>query len=128
MGQRLYIVTSPQDVSAVYRNTATLTFDKFVYDIMLSVGTSEDAVRKMWNVPGETGSVKSNNKSQNGLHKALAHAGEDFYRQQLQPGELLDELWPKVQNLIDNSLLCDTLPTNCIASSESDSKKLSLWK
>lgn len=79
-------------------------FDNFVRDIMLSMGTSEDGVRKMWDSPNDAEDGKTKDKTSGRLHKALAHAGEDYYRQQLQPGELLDELWPRIQDLIDKSM------------------------
>jgi hypothetical protein len=115
-------------VSAVYRNTTTLLFDKFVRDIMLAIGASEDALRKMWDLPGESENAVGSDTSQSQLHKALAHAGEDFYRQQLQPGDRLDELWPRIQNLIDESLLWHNITDICNVSRDKDTKRLSLWK
>lgn len=78
------MVTSPQDASSIYRNTATLKFDEHV-----------EYRRKMYEIPGKdrTGIIQTE-KSRH-LHKALAHAVEDFYRQQLYPGNHLDDLWTK---------------------------------
>jgi hypothetical protein len=103
-------------------------FDQFVRDIMLSIGASEDAVRRMWDVPRDSQNAEVDDKTQSHLHKALVHAGEDFYRQQLQPGDRLDELWPRIQNLIDKSLLWDSITGNCIVTRDYDTKRLSLWK
>lgn len=123
MGQQLYVVTSSADVSAVYRNTTTLSFDEFVRDMMLSIGGSEDGVRKMWESPRYETSKDGNS---NRLHKILAHAGEDYYRQQLQSGDLLEALWTRAQDLISTSLEWNNISSKFMLSSQDDSKTLSL--
>lgn len=87
----------------VYRNTKTLTFDEYVRDVMKSIGVSEDGIAKLWKSPGD-------DRTSDSLHKTLAHAGEDFYREQLLPGHHLDVLWQRVLGLIDSSLEWDKLP------------------
>ena len=47
---------------------------------MKSIGVSDDGITKLWSTPD-----KSDNPG--GLHKALAHAAEDYYREQLLPGD-----------------------------------------
>lgn len=37
-GQKLCVITSSQDVHAVYKNSSTLTFDDYIRDMMLSFG------------------------------------------------------------------------------------------
>lgn len=102
-GQRLYIVTSPQDVADIYKNTKSLTFDEYVQDVMKSIGVSDDGIIKLWHEYGnETTSTE--------LHKALAHAGEDYYREQLLPGHRLDIPWERILRLIDQSVQWDQLP------------------
>ena len=118
----MYVVTSPQDVSEIYRNTTTLTFDEFVRDMMLSMGATEDGVRKMWESP------RYDSENSNRLHKILAHAGEDYYRQQLHPGNHLEDLWTRIQDLISTSLSWDGIPRECIISEASNTKTLSLLK
>ncbi|KAL9032977.1 MAG: hypothetical protein Q9180_006194 [Flavoplaca navasiana] len=119
MGQRLYIVTSPQDVSAIYKNTTTLTFDEFVRDMMLSFGASEEGVRKMWKSPRTGGTVGS-------LHKVLAHAGEDYYRQQFHPGERLNDLWTNIQDRMSFCLQWCTITGKNEFSTQHDIKTVSL--
>lgn len=95
---------------------------------MLSMGASEGGVRKVWDVPGNNENGAAKNAGQSQLHKALAHAAEDFYRQQFQPGDRLNELWPTVQNLIEEHSSWENISGDCIVSSDNDTKKLSLWK
>ncbi|KAL8980434.1 MAG: hypothetical protein Q9205_004475 [Flavoplaca limonia] len=119
MGQKLYIVTSPQDVSAIYKNTTTLTFDEFVRDMMLSFGASEEGVRKMWESPRTGGNVGS-------LHKVLAHAGEDYYRQQFHPGDRLNDLWTNIQDRMSLCLQWCTITGENQLSTQHDVKSVSL--
>ncbi|KAI4218530.1 MAG: hypothetical protein L6R36_008905 [Xanthoria steineri] len=119
MRQRLYIVTSPQDVSAIYRNTTTLTFDEFVRDMMLSFGASEEGVRKMWESRRTGGNVGS-------LHKVLAHAGEDYYRQQFHPGDRLNDLWSNIQDRLSASLQWNAITSDKLLSAQHDVKTVSL--
>lgn len=116
-GQRTYVVTSPQDVSSIYRNTATLKFDEHV-----------EYRRKMYEIPGKdrTGIIQTE-KSRH-LHKALAHAVEDFYRQQLYPGNHLDDLWTKIQSFMHTSLFWENISKKCTLSDTDTTKALPLLK
>ncbi|KAI4256319.1 MAG: hypothetical protein L6R42_006294, partial [Xanthoria sp. 1 TBL-2021] len=118
-GQLLYIVTSPQDVTDIYKNTKTLTFDEYIQDVMKSIGVSDDGITKLWSTPD-----KSDNLG--GLHKALPHAGEDYYREQLLPGDRLDVLWQRVLGLIDSAIQWDQLPRTPSATTMDGVKTVSL--
>ncbi len=122
VGQRLYIVTSQQDASSIYRNIKSLQFDEFVRDIMLFMGVSQDGVRKMWE------SSRYDSENSNRLHKVLAHAAEDYYRQQLLSGNHLEDLWTRIQYLISTSLIWDNIPRDCTIIESNDTKSLSLLK
>lgn len=50
-GVKLYMVTLPQHVSEVYRNSATLSFDPFIRDLHNSFRMSPIGVKEMWEVP-----------------------------------------------------------------------------
>ena len=43
----MYIITDPKEVSDVYKNTTSLSFDGFLRDIMLGFGTSAEGVAKI---------------------------------------------------------------------------------
>lgn len=45
-GQITYIVTSPQEITTVYRNTATLSFEEFIRPMLMAFGASRGAVDK----------------------------------------------------------------------------------
>lgn len=77
----------------------------------------------MWESPRyETNKDGNSNR----LHKILAHAGEDYYRQQLQPGDSLETSWTRAQNLISTSLQWDNISSKCVLSDTNGLKSLSL--
>lgn len=121
-GQRLCIITSSQDVQAVYKNTLSLTFDDYIRDMMLSFEMTPLAVDKMWQTP----SAKSALISPNPLNKSLVQLGEDFYKQQLYPGPKLEILQKTLMPSIHQSLRWDSISKNITRSSTSDTKTLSL--
>ena len=104
-------------MTEIYKNTKTLTFDEYVRDVMKSIGVSDDGIAKLYKPPGEIGDGR--------LHKALAHAGEDYYREQLLPGAQLDILWEHVLSDIASSIRWDNLPGSRFNRAE-NSKTLSL--
>ena len=70
----------------IYSNTASLTFDDYVKDMMLSLGVSESGVDALWRSsrPSE-GAIDGKETSYS--NKPLIHLAEDFYRLQLYPGQ-----------------------------------------
>lgn len=112
-------MTSPQDVTDIYKISKTLTFDEYVQDVMQSIGVSDDGIARLWKTP-------DNSKGPNRLHKALAHAGEDYYREQLLPGNHLDALWERVVGLISSSIEWDKLPNKSTTLSLDSTRTFSL--
>lgn len=104
-------------MTEIYKNTKTLTFDEYVRDVMKSIGISDDGIEKLWKPPTRIRKDR--------LHKALAHAGEDYYREQLLPGPQLDILWEKVLSDIASSIHWDNLPGSRFNRAET-SRSLSL--
>ena len=49
-GIKLYLMTLPQQISKVYRDTATLSFDPFIRDLHKSFDMSSIGVNKMWEI------------------------------------------------------------------------------
>jgi hypothetical protein len=124
-GERLYIISSPQDVSAVYKNIVSLTFDDYIRDMMYQFGGSEDAVQKMWQDPSGDGKGTAL-LSPNPFHKNLARLSEDFYRQQLHPGTNLEDLQSQFMPKIHESLNYKKISENIIISSTTGEKTVSL--
>ena len=110
----MYVVTSPHDVSAIYKNVTTLTFDEFVRDMMVSLGTSPDGMTKAWRKP-------------DGQRKVLVHIAEDVYRKQFLPGDRLVDLWISIQQNISASLQWSSIPNQALLAETENTKTLSLW-
>lgn len=100
-GKQLYILTSPDDISAAYKETEALTFDIFVRDMMDSFGASKQSMDGMWLPAGDHG---FNALVPNPERKCLADLTRDFHKQQLHPGPELDNISGKFIACIDESL------------------------
>ncbi|KAI9836481.1 MAG: hypothetical protein M1837_003387 [Sclerophora amabilis] len=99
-GETVYIVTAPKDIAAVYRKTASLTFDDFIRETMISFHVSPSTTIKMYQVPDQ----KVDHLKLNPLQKCLAHLVRDFHKEQLHPGEKMDVLANQFVHHIDESL------------------------
>ncbi|KAL8728925.1 MAG: hypothetical protein Q9181_005173 [Wetmoreana brouardii] len=91
-GTELYIITSSQDMSLVYRNTTTLSFDEFIQDLHVAFEMSASGRRIMWD---------------QSKGKCLLHVGTDLHRAQLHPGEHLDDLTQALLKQIEQRLTWD---------------------
>ena len=88
-GVKLYIITSPIDMSLVYRNTATLSFDDFIHDLHLAFGMSPEGRHIMWD---------------DSKGKCLIHVASSYHQAQLHPGAHLDDLTYKFLTQIGKRL------------------------
>ncbi|KAK8131988.1 cytochrome P450 oxidoreductase [Apiospora kogelbergensis] len=124
-GQKLYVLTSPSDVSAAYKNTDALTFDVFVRDVMVSFGASQSAVDKMWLLPE---SSESNSPAQvpNPKGLSLAKLVHDMHKKQLHPGAEMDILSDRFITLISKSLTWPNIAGSYVVESKPHKKLVSL--
>lgn len=114
MGQRIYIITNPDDLPTLYRSTSTLTFDGFIKDFFKKEGVTPEAVNIMFT------------KQAKRQKKVLAHAGEDFFRQQLQPGGHLQPLFNSIQAKISDYIGWDNISPKTVISTSGSTKTVSL--
>ena len=122
-GNKLYMVTLPQQISEVYRNTATLSFDLFVRGFHESFGMSPTGVEKMWEVP------MAHEKHLNPTgRKHLVQRSADFHRLQLFPGPHLESLNERFLARIEHGTQWSTVPKSCILSSTPEEMVVSLYK
>ncbi|KAF2758981.1 cytochrome P450 [Pseudovirgaria hyperparasitica] len=111
-GQRMYFVTAPQDINTVYRNTKTLSTEKFAKDMMKSLGVSADGMKKGWGNPAE---------------KPLSEHAVDIFRKQFNPGPNLTSIWTSMSHHMDKALTWDNVPRDAIRSEGKTQMTMSLW-
>ena len=113
-GVKLYIITSPREMSLVYRNTTSLSFDEFIRDLHVAFEMSSDGQNAMWN---------------NSQGKCLIHVAHDLHVAQLHPGEQLNDLTNKFLDQIATRLSWDSLLENNRETSRSSEQiSLSLYE
>lgn len=106
-GERIYIVLSPENVSAVYRNNTTLEFDTHVQDLFKLFDGSTAGITKL-RMPHHSKETEPRSAiesdelppSQNSVGLFIRQS----YKQQLQPGEKLDILEVKIMQSLTKSL------------------------
>lgn len=117
-GQQIYVVTSPADVSAVYKNVKQLTFDDYIEDMMLRFGTSRSAVDTMLQKPDAL-KQPSSDLQPNPTKNSLLQICQSLYHQALCPGEKLETLQDNLLGIIDKSLTWESMTPTAILSSAS---------
>lgn len=126
-GEKLYILTSPEDVTAAYKSTTQLTFDRVVYDLSITFGVTNAAMDKAYRKPTVDDDVLSQNLLiPNPQLKSLTQLNSDFYKQQLHPGNKFDFLQSKFLHYIDKSLQTENLSSPYVLSSTLTEKTVSL--
>ena len=93
-GQKLHILTSPEDVKDLYKNAKVFTFDDVVIDVSATFGISRAALLKMRQKPAfpEGDPIYSKITVQNMHALSLSELNSEFWKQELFPGPRLDSL------------------------------------
>ena len=104
-GQSLYIVTSPQDIKHVYKNTENLTFDGFVMDMYRGVGMSPNGMSKVFEEQA-SGDGLNTTKSSFKRHAVL---GANVPHEQLQAGSTKLE---EISKVFQACMEAQTVPSN----------------
>ncbi|KAI9725074.1 MAG: hypothetical protein M1812_000350 [Candelaria pacifica] len=116
-------MTAPQDIPKVLKNTAELTYDTFLRDILTSLGKSSSALDKWKPLHSSDNTVGS---STDRPIKDIGHVGERLLHQHLLPGKELDVLQTTIMNDIHDSLSWDRVSWDPSVLSSVKSKQLSL--
>ena len=93
-GQKLHVLTSPEDVKNLYKNAKVFAFDDVVIDVSVTFGVSRAALLKMRQKPAvpEGDPVYSKFTVQNMHALSLSELNSEFWKQELFPGPRLDAL------------------------------------
>ncbi|KAF2201224.1 cytochrome P450 [Delitschia confertaspora ATCC 74209] len=126
LGQRLYVVSSPEDVATVYKNPAIFSWDEYMDLLLKAFGLTPEARRLSWWKPSPGEMNDPVGKILNPQHKCLVHVVEDIYKTQLLPGEQLDLIMQSVVGKINFSLSWEQLHGPFILQSQPTSRRLSV--
>ena len=105
-GRELYIVTNPKDVTMLFRNTASLTFDTYIREMMVAIGVKSSGVDKWWHAKAIEGKPGSRKPS----FRIPAHVGESYVKSHLNPGAQLDHIQIDLLNRVSYHLSPEGVP------------------
>ena len=111
----MYVITSPKDISLVYKNHQTLRFEGFVKTLYASLGMSSTAIATRYQ-PTSSG---------DGLRD---HIGLAVQTEQLHPGKRLEDLTAVYVRRIGQQLQWDNIPAGCVLHDSCEAKTVSLNK
>ena len=104
--EKMYILTSPDDVVTAMKNRTTLDDCEIIRDLMLSFGASHSGVKQVFAPkPAFIGKIRQ----QNPQGKSLFNLKEDFYHTQLHPGEQFNIIQKRFLELINQAMESENL-------------------
>ncbi|OTA54021.1 cytochrome P450 [Hypoxylon sp. EC38] len=134
LGKKLYVCTSPSDVSTIFDNTVCFNFDNHLTELLTSFGISGEALRQAWHKPEPGDWCYVPNNPFNPKQKNLIHCVEDIYRIQLLPGDHMDEWSAAFLRSVQTSLrgldslaFCTTRFDNCVWCNDCTPRRVSLY-
>ncbi|CAI6091935.1 unnamed protein product [Clonostachys chloroleuca] len=127
LGKKLYIVTAPEDVAAVYKNTVSLGFDGHLNDLLVSFGFGEEALRKAWHTPtpGDHNYIPNNPINPDQVN--FIHHTEETFKKQLLPGPRMDTIGSVFLEALHQSVQFDHLGFCTSAPPQAPCKHISLY-
>ena len=106
----------------VYKNITTLTFDGFIRDLYTTFGMSKQGIRLMWQAPPPK---SQNNKGTSDDQQF--HLGQGVHREQLHPGNQLEDITQKYLYHIQRSFAWEEIPTTLTSTTEEKGRVVSLY-
>ncbi|GME24192.1 cytochrome P450 [Neofusicoccum parvum] len=92
LGEQVYAITSPEDAVLVYKCTTAFSWDVYLNKLLVGFGLRDDALKVAWHKPEPGEACYIHENPLNPQHKSMIHAIEDVYKQQLLPGDKLEEI------------------------------------
>ena len=113
---------SPIDMATAYKNTTTLKFDGFARDMCATFGMSQDGIRRMWQVQSSKAKEITESSGDRQINIGVA-----LHRQQLLPGDHLEDITSKYLDQIRQSLIWAKIPDKSTSPSTEKRKVVSLY-
>ena len=130
-GDKLFFLTSAEDVAHAYKNTTSLTFERIVYELSITFGVSRESVEMAYRRPtSELDDVISQKlQIKNPQLKSVAQFHHDLWKHQLLPGDLYREVQQQFADLIETSLHMNHMTDHdVILSHRNEQKTISLLR
>lgn len=112
------MLTAPQDVAIAYKNNTTLSWDGYLDELLQAFGLKGHSLKLAWHKPRPGDACYLEANPFNPQQKSLIHLTEDVYKQQLLPGEKLDQMSQSFLRSIDGSVCWEKLDPYCMGSTE----------
>ena len=128
----MIILTSNRDVAAAWKDTAALTFDPFVQQLMTLLSMSKETQKTLFKDEPET-FMPAEKKSEslllknNPLHQAFYHLQMEWVKQQLS-SDMLTDIGNNFMGYINQSLRMDSFSSSVVYASTPVEKSISLKK
>ncbi|KAF1950251.1 cytochrome P450 [Byssothecium circinans] len=114
MGESLYVISSAEDVQAVYRAPKTLDFDPFIKEMLSKYGITADTASRMFDtLPGH---------KKNWMETSIEN-----FKLQLHRGAKLDIVQKKLLGFIDDLLVWDRLRGRMVLQDGEEERVVSLY-
>ena len=122
----MYILTSPEDVDAAYKNNTTLSWDDYLNDLLSGFGVRGEALRLAWRRPTTGDASYMHPLPKNPTQKSLVHRVEDIYQRQLLPGPNLNVIGQSFLSRLEDILRWDKITGFYVMTRTETQKRLSL--
>ncbi len=119
------MITSPDDIAAVHKNSASLVFDGFIKDVMITMSARPITVEKLYHKPNKHRMTLAE-LDQNPTAKHFIGLTHDRYLTQLSPGQHLESLKDGFLHYLDIEVGLEQLPRDFILSESPKVQKVSL--
>lgn len=123
---RLYILTSAEDVAAAYKNNTTLSRDAFLNDMLEGFGLKGKSLKLAWHQPKPGDASYRSPNPINPAQKSLVHFTEEIYRRQLLPGENLNAMENSYLKRLSDNLCWGHMTGSHVLACTTTQKRLSL--
>ena len=128
----MIILTSNRDVAAAWKDTAALTFDPFVQQLMILLSMSKETQTILFKEKPETFMpIEKKSESlllkKNPMHLAFYHLQMEWVKQQLS-GDMLTDIGENFMGYINQSLYMDNFPSSAVYASAPGERSISLTK
>lgn len=110
MGQKIYILTSPDDVGTIYKNNTSLSWDAMLNDLLIGFGIQAAIIPRLW-LPIETTNPgkSADNAAKVTPRLSVLHSTLDLYKRQLLPGANFEQFGKKLLQSLNSALCWESL-------------------